>query len=430
MHILILVVLVVIFVAVYFGLFVNKPTDLNSPATDNSPNNRTTGGPQRPICFISQGKLYYKNGSGPIQQIHSEYVQNVMDKMELSKQRHGWKEDTSWGTSFVGQGQRKEDADKVAIQFTSAVFKDSHTLLYFLSDNYFGGLFQYDIETGKELRLLHKQNLIYRDLHYCPHRCKILASSQYQNGVANIIELSEDGSSARELTGGDTVDTAPAWITADKNQIVFQSQGLARSAEGYVIAYGPAAIELLDLNDGELQTVKENSATDFLQPRVAANGDLYFIERPYEAVKYGAGQAFTDVLFFPFRLLRALFHYLNFFSLMYSRKPLTSASGPRMQGDLKQIMLRGKRIDAERALKKEKPVNGVPSLVPATWRLMARSGIGSEHVVATHVSSFVFDGDSQAIYTNGCGVFSVNEQHHPTYLFQQELIEEVIVANG
>ncbi|MFX5595148.1 hypothetical protein ABTD92_21070, partial [Acinetobacter baumannii] len=85
-----------------------------------------------------------------------------------------------------------------------------------------------------------------------------------------------------------------------------------------------------------------------------------------------------------FRLLRAVFHYLNFFSLMYSRKPLTSASGPALNADLKEIILKGKRIDAEKALLNENKINGVPSLVPASWQLISRDQQGNETVLAAN----------------------------------------------
>jgi hypothetical protein len=82
-------------------------------------------------------------------------------------------------------------------------------------------------------------------------------------------------------------------------------------------------------------------------------------------------------------LLRAVFHYLNFFSLMYTRKPLTSASGPAMQADIKSILLQGRRIDAQKALGSEQPVQGAPSLVPNSWELVSRSREGVERILAT-----------------------------------------------
>ena len=42
-----------------------------------------------------------------------------------------------------------------------------------------------------------------------------------------------------------------------------------------------------------------------------------------------AGGALKDTLLMPFRLLKAVFGYLNFFSMVYGKEPLRSAGGPR-----------------------------------------------------------------------------------------------------
>ena len=155
-----------------------------------------------------------------------------------------------------------------------------------------------------------------------------------------------------------------------------------------MLAQGPASIQMADTAAGSLTTILEDPHFDFLQPRVGANGFLYFIRRPFEAPRYGVENVVADALLFPFRVLRALFHYLNFFSLMYSRKPLITAAGPALQADLKEILIKGKRLDAEAALRTGVPLGGVPSLVPASWQLVCRNLQGQEQVLASHVASF------------------------------------------
>ena len=175
------------------------------------------------------------------------------------------------------------------------------------------------------------------------------ASSQQAGGIANIALLKSDGNNYREVTGGDTVDTAPAWLPGVPDRLLFQSQGLARNEQGYIVAQGHATIQKLDMTSSAVTPILDDARFDHLKPRVSPKGDLLFIRRPYEAPRYGFAAVLIDTLLFPFRLLRAVFHYLNFSSLMYSRKPLTSASGPAVQADMKNILLQGRRIDAEKA---------------------------------------------------------------------------------
>ncbi|MGH8516635.1 MAG: TolB family protein, partial [Panacagrimonas sp.] len=277
---------------------------------------------------------------------------------------------------------------------------------------------------------VHKQHLAFEDLRLSPDGTQLLCAQHAASGTANIASMTVEGSDYRELTGGDTVDTSPAWIPDDPDRVLFQSAGLARDPSGFAIAQGPVSIQMAHLKEGTLTPVREDPLSDFLQPRVGPDGSLYFIQRPYEPPRYGTGQALLDALLFPFRLLRAVFHYLNFFSLMYSRKPLTTASGPAMQADLKEILLKGKRVDAEEMLRKGALVSGVPSLVPASWTLVKRDRSGIEHVLARHVSSFDIAADGTVLFSNGCGVFVLDGTRSPKVVLRDQLIADVIVGRS
>src|SRR5262249_16895355 len=157
----------------------------------------------------------------------------------------------------------------------------------------FGGLFEYDLTQDTERRLLHKQYLSLEDLRLHPDGDRLLCAQHARNGAANIVVMSADGSGHRELTGGDTVDTAPAWVPNGSDLVLLQSSGLAGNPAGYVIAHGPTAIQMADTAAGSLTVVLEDPRLDFLQPRVGGDGFLYFIRRPYEAPRYSAENALT-----------------------------------------------------------------------------------------------------------------------------------------
>ena len=376
------------------------------------------------FAFISKGKLFVRNQNNQVEQIHSPHVQEMIDRMQRHQQIHGWKANTSLATSYTGQNPGQA-ADQVDLQVVSAQFTKDKTLLYFMRDKNVGGLFKYDIENKQERRLLHQQNLNLENMTLSADGEHLLCSKHYANGIADIVMYDNEGNGERQLTEGDTVDSAPAWIPGEEDQILYQSSGLARSEDGYVVASGPASIKLLDLKNNEVTTVLEQREFDFMQPKVDQQGNLYFIRRPYEALQYHGGNFLLDMLLFPFRLLRALFHYLNFFSLMYSRKPLTSASGPEVKADLKDLLIKGKRIDAEKALRKESRVNGIPSLVPGSWQLIRRSRSGHETVLAKNVASFDINANDVILYSNGYAVFSLTPDNN-SVLLRDKYIADVI----
>jgi hypothetical protein len=378
------------------------------------------------FAYLSQGKLFLKSSDTDAREVHSEYIQQLLDKREKNQRLHGWKQETSFGTSFVSGRMRPEANDNLSVEFTGLTFvPGENKLLYFIRDEAFGGLFEHDIESGKELRLVHRQNLEYEDLHFDPERDGLLCTTRHQNGIANLLSMSRDGSEYRELTAGDSCDSSPCRV--DEHRVVYQSQGIARTSGGHIMAYGPASLQLLDLESSEIKSVLEDPTYDFLQPRVCSAGHLYYLRRPYEAPRYGGKSILVDIVMFPFRLLRAIFHYLNFFSMMYTRKPLTGAGGPDMQIDAKELMLKGMRIDAERALKRERRVNGVPSLVPSSWQLVRRTQSGEETVLARHVAAFSISADDSIVYTNGCGIFQLTPNGSAT-IAQDRVVEEVVLT--
>jgi len=426
MHILFLIALVLVVVFI-----LKKMNQQDSFESNNSPqgviNNQidTNISIGSGVAYLSKGKLFYKNQNNQIEEIQSNHIQKLLDRAEKDNARHGWKQGTSWGTTTTGNIRQFED-NTLDVEFKAAEILPDNKILYFLKGEGFGGLFRYDTETKEELRLAHRQSMDYNDLHYDARRSNILCSSASASGVSNILLMDSEGDDSRELTGGDTEDVAPCWLPNGDKQIVFQSMGLARSREGYVIARGPSSIQLLDSEKGQVSPVLENEKKDYLDPKVSSNGDLYFIRRPYELPQYKTSNFLIDTLMFPFRLLKALFHYLNFFSLMYSREPLTSASSPYVEADMKEIMLKGKRIDAEKSLKRGNHVNGIPSLVPKNWELVRRTSEGVETIMAHSVLSYAISDDDRIVYTNGSGVFVIeNQQSH--LLFKDALVTDIIV---
>lgn len=382
---------------------------------------------ERGVAFLANGQLFCRERGGELKQVHSAYVQEAMDRHERTRERHSWKQGTSFGVA-AGGGSRSFEPGSAPLLMTSAAYEANGNLLYFLRDERIGGLFRRDAASGTEQRVLLKQNLHLGDLTPSPDGSMLAASSWQSGGVANIVLLQNDGATMRELTGGDSVDCAPAWIPGAPKRLLFQSSGLARNEEGYIVAQGPASIQKLDMETGSVMPILDDPQYDHLKPRVSPAGDLLYIRRPFEAPQYGFASMLTDTLLFPFRLLRAAFHYLNFFSLMYTRKPLTSANGPMVKADVKNILLHGRRVDAEKAMRSARPVQGVPSLVPNSWVLVSRDPHGHERVLATNVASYDICPDGTIVYSNGQGVFALEQDLAPRLVLKGELVSEVVAA--
>lgn len=421
MHVLIGVLLAAVLAYLIYRTFFTSGA--GTAATPAAPGQRSDKG----FAFLSNGLVFYREPGGEVKQLHSPYVQEAIDRRERDRERQSWKEGTTFNVT-AGGGVRSFEANDQPLRATSAAFMPNGDLLYFLSDATAGGLFRRVAASGTELRVLHRRHLHLSDLNPSPDGSMLAASVQLSTGIANIVLLDSEGGNHREVTGGDTVDAAPAWIPGAPKRLLFQCSGLARDQQAHIIAHGHASIQMLDMESGSVTPTLDDPRFDFLKPRVSPAGDLLFIRRPYEAPRYGMWSLLTDTLLFPLRLLRAIFHWLNFFSLMYSRKPLTTASGPALQADIKNILLQGRRIDAEKALRSERPVQGVPSLVPSSWELVSRTREGVERVLATNVASYDISSDGTIVYSNGRGVFVLGRDGATALALKDELVLDVSAA--
>jgi hypothetical protein len=386
----------------------------------------------RRLAYIAQGKLFQLSGSSPVEQIQSPFGQKIIDQTLRIHQKNEWKTEGS-GSHFGGSalwGACQVDAQAIKVNITSVSrCTEGNKLYYVLESDSAGGLFVYNCDTREEIRLFHKEKFKATDLDLNRETNEFVCSRRFANGTANIALIGRDGTTLTEITQGDSIDDSPCWIPGKQRRILFQSSGIARNKDGYAVGKGSASIQALDLDNHRMTTVLEDDGYDFLQPKIGADGNLYYIRRPFEKNPYRPEVALLDFFLFPFRLIRAVFHYLNFFSLVYSRKPLTTASGPKMQGDdLKTIILKGKIIDAEKALRSGEKIMGVPSLVPSSWELIRRDENQREEIIAKNVASFDISENGTIIYSNGYGIFELNARNGRSLLLKDRLIESLIIG--
>jgi len=395
------------------------------------------------FAFLAEGKLYVKRGATAPQLIESTFAQNVIDRASQSAERNSWRNKNTpdgpnpFSRSLIWGGAARTPETRV-VRITGLTGAPGvGQLLYALDTGAVGGLFIYDLKQDYENRLFHRQDFTAKDLAHHPTKELIALSITNDDGTSSIALMQPGGRGLRPITQGDTRDEAPAWFptppdqNADREVLIYQSTGLGRNQRGNITSQGPYSICKLDIDNPKLTTLLEDPKWDYLAPRARIeNGEeiLYFIRRPY---KFEGHRSYTplhlllDIVLFPFRFFRALFHFLNFFSLMFSQKPLTTAGGPKPESfDTRYLMLHGKLIDAEKILKAQK---GKPAaLVPATWELLRMTPDGKLQPLATHVLSFDLAPNGTILYTNGSEVFTLPLDGKPERLCAHRMIQQVM----
>ncbi len=385
-------------------------------------------------AYLAEGRLFVAESDGEPQPIESQFVQAIEDRRAADRERNQWKSSgMMWNLSqspefeipnlnaAVGGGR--------SVRFTGVTGGEkSGEIYYALVNESVGGLFHLDTTEDYERRLVHRREMMLRDLARCPGDGRLACSLKRADGSANLALAEADGGRLREITTGDSVDEAPTWVAGSDAKLVFQSAGVGRNEYGAVFGLGPYAIHELDLARDKMSTILDHEGFDCLTPRVDTDGCLYFIRRPYELrPKTSPLKLLSDVALFPFRLVRAGVHFLNAFSLFFSKKPLMTAGGPPREGpDRRMLMLWGRWVEVERQLRRGQEGSDKP-LVPQTWQLIRRTPEGDEETLATSVVAFDLADDGALVYSNGRAIYHRDGEGRTETISRDFCIERLCV---
>lgn len=385
------------------------------------------------FAYVSQGKLYLKSEDEPEALYESTFARGIRDRAVELHRRHSWKSGQS-GERMVPRaalwGANATDPSLVRIDFNSVAAHGTEPgFVYSIISREISGVLALQERSGAELRLLHTADFRVTHLSSQPGTGRIAMSIQHRGG-ATLAVMDGDGSGLAEVTQGESFDESPSWVNELENKLVFQSAGVANNEAGQVLGLAPYSIQTLDLESSQLATLLELPRHDLLAPRVASDGALYFIRRPYRTGRGFANplRLIEDVLLFPFRLLYAFFQFLNFFSMRYTGNPL-SHSGPNLQkqADRRQMVLWGNLVEAQKKMFGAREDRR--GLVPASWELCRKRGNGEIEILARSVLSFDFDYEGGIIYSDGNSIFHLRASGESKRLHRAPMIQQVVALS-
>jgi hypothetical protein len=385
------------------------------------------------IAYLAQGKLHFKNGESAIRTIDSKFAQSMKARAIEIHQRNSWKSQGR-GAQFMSGGlwggATEQDPAAMRIAITGLAWASEDTLIYSLQTDDIAGVFAVTDGGKTEKRLFHNASYRVGQLHACSEHDLIACTLLQDMGTANLAVIRADGTDFFEVTEGDSYDIAPSWIPDSPRELLFQSAGVARDKEGNFSGYGHFAINKLNIDTGEMTSLAEDAKYDMLGPRMSADGLLYFIRRPYQSreVKFNPFRVALDLLLLPFRLVYAIFQYLNFFTTRYTGKPLTSAGGAKQREmDVQQMMIWGNMIQAKKAARHSE-TDDAQGLVPKSWELVRQHPNGNLDVLAKGVLSFDVCSDGSLIYSNGNLINHLKKEGTTERLVTDKFIEQVAIV--
>lgn len=387
------------------------------------------------IAWLSAGRLYLKEGESAGREVVSRFGEEMKARALREGERSSWKFRESskggiFGSGMLWGGRGSQEIALVPPRITGVVRPpDKDSFYYFLETEVVGGLFHYDRLQNEERRIFHKEGFRAKDPDFHAGAGLFAFSLPFPNGTSGISLADAEGRNLQRLTEGDSVDEAPSWLPATAPALVYHSAGIGRSSTGEPVGLGPCSLHRIDLAARRAETLIEDRGFDFLQPHGTEAGDLLYIRRPYESIHGRPPSGLTilkDVLLFPWNVGKAILSFLNAFSLAFSQKPLMTSGGPKLEGpEFHKLLIRGRAVDARKALRNFKGDGEAPSLVPSDWELMRRSSKGETKTLARGVLAFDAAPDGTVVYTNGTGVFTLDAEDRPRRIEKGSLIEQV-----
>jgi len=150
---------------------------------------------------------------------------------------------------------------------------------------------------------------------------------------------------------------------------------------------------------------------DYIRAKEDIQGNIYYIKRPYHE-KVSNTDILKDIVFFPFRIIKAIAGMLNFFSMMFGGEPLNSRRNmatKTKQKSEKDIFVEGNMVNADKILKENNSKGEkYPGIIPRSWELIKIEN-NKEVVIKKGVLDYMICEDNSIIYSNGSHVLKINK---------------------
>lgn len=385
------------------------------------------------VLFTAKSRLGLLE-SARISLTDSQYVDNYRRNREQIRRKRAWKSEGK-GAAFRGDVDPSLDMDLDDLVESATVNGLSFTgeddkIVYSVSIEHSSGVFfKNPSDAGEaEGHIIHDNGLTFHGLDYNLATGEI-AVAVCEGGIEKHIALLDARrSSYRAITEGDSLDENPVWCLNGR-VIYYDSAGIGRNLNGQIVDYSPRTINRLDLDTGDLDEIVSLPRCDCFSPRVDGSGNLYFLKRPRRTA--GHAPVLKDILLVPFRLLRAIFGWLQFFTMRNTGEPLlTGGPNPgKARRNLQEVLIDGNLINAEKTLRENSQKGDkYPGIAPRSWELVKRGLDGAQTVLKKGVLDFDVNSDGEIVYSNGKYLVHLGADGNEEILQQMDFARRVRVS--
>lgn len=376
------------------------------------------------VLYLSDGEMGLI-ADGRQQALHSERKEKYMDTARELESRNAWKYEGA-GAQFQQRENPYEAHRRMAesaCRVTALAFW-SGQLLYGLVTPDMGGLYLKPLEDDNvpESSWLSERTFRPRDLQV--QGDTVALALDMADGECHIALLKAGKARYDVVTQGDTQDTAP-FLCADGRTMYYASAGFARDEEGRIIARGPSALLQMDVHTGDLIEIFTGDDVDYLRPKAAPDGRLYFIRRPYgppKEKKLTLADRVKNIGAF-FKGIWRLFQFIGDPQRAAKRQPRVVG---QKDDAVQKRMLEGALVDVTRMSDTDAQEDD-RGCVPDNWVLMRRETDGTLTEIIRGVADYDFDGDA-LVYSDGRRIIRLQDGKK-TVLHKAVFIPRLTVAH-
>lgn len=338
----------------------------------------------------------------------SDYLTNYIAQTQRMNDAKQWKS-SGYGASFRGETQDRHP-ERVEAFVNSLAVLDEKTVLYSFTVNEMSGLYKKDFTREKdgEAHVVHSNNTEFLGLDYNERTDTAVCTVKTDSVCANLALVDMKTNDYRVVTGGDSKDYNPSFSRAKANTVLFDSCGVGRDYNGTFVRYAPAAVASLNTLTMEITEIKSSDKYSYVCPKDDEQGNLYCIRRPVAEKK--KRNLFIDILLIPWRLLQAIYYFLESFVLLFTGKTFTEKNQNPTKGrerNSQQILIDGNKIEADKEFKRnQRNKDKLAGFIPYSWQLIKLTD-GGDEIIKKGIAAFDVCPDGALVCTNGKHVFRI-----------------------
>lgn len=384
------------------------------------------------LSFIADNKLYALL-NGVVTPITCQAIENYKSNLESIKRRRDWKS-SGTGAAFMGV-EAYDNRHSLDNAYVSDVVKfDQENAIYVarLDEGLSIATKSLVNPERAEGLLLRKENLIAHDVCFDVKKQRLIFSAgQADSHERHLCVMAVEGKQLQFITEGDCQDANPTVNPQNLDEILYDSCGFAFNQHELLI--GPKEINCLNMATGEVKTLFADENFDYFKPQLDSQHNLYFIKRPYRENNLESNvDNVKAVLSAPFKILKAIVGWLDFFTRRYSGESLKKTTGTNpakvKQKSEEELFIEGNLIRVQQNLANNKQAGDkFAGSIPRSWELIKATPDGTMTVIKKGVMSYCL-ADDKILLSNGKHVLSIDKDNQETLLLEQKMVRKISVS--